>query len=163
MPENFRIRKVDHQGNERTEHDEVRGVGKAFTNWAALGGGGAYPATKLDFILPDTGGATPFGVTAVKRDATKQLASLLTIHIVNKEADNRDFIFYDGNPGGAADTFQQLITTVTVLAGSSVTLTEQQLKGYIATFDLYVDPSGNKTNGVEVSVSALIVNKEVAE
>lgn len=155
--EEIRIKVKDAQGNERTQHDEVRGVGKTFEDWDALADAAAYPATKLDFILPET---TTFGTGVLVRDKTKQFAHLQTIHINNKEADNRDFIFYDGDPGGAAGTFKQLLPTITVLAGSSLRLA---LTGYICTFDLYVGPSGTKTNGVEVSSSALIVNKEAIE
>lgn len=161
MIQYVRNREIDHQGNERTQHDEVRGIGKAFEDFAAVAGGAAYPATKLDFVLPET--ASFAAASAIVREPAKHLAHLLTIHIVNKEADNRTFVFYDGNPGGAAGTFKQLLPTITVLAGSGLRLNVTELKGYSCTFDLYVDPSGNKTNGVEVSVSALIINKEVAE
>jgi hypothetical protein len=156
--EEFRIKIKDSLGNERTQHDEVRGVGKAFEDWASLAGAAAYPATLLNFVLPDT---TTFTVaTAVLRDKTKQFARLKQVLIKNKEADNRDFVFYDGDPAGAAGTFQQLIPTITVLAGSDRII---DLEGFMCTFDLYVDPSGTKTNGVEVAVSALVINKEIIE
>ena len=159
MAEEVRNKVKDAQGNERTVHDETRGVGKAFEDWAALGGGAAYPATRLDLVLPET---TTFGAGVLVRDATKQFAHLETIWINNKEADARDFEFYDGDPGGAAGTFRKLFT-VNALATSQIRLGANLLKGYISTFDLYVDPSGSKANGLEVSVSALVINKELIE
>ena len=149
----------DGLGNEQTQHDKIRGVGKAFEDFAGVGGGAAYPATKLDFVLPET---ATFGTGAVVRESAKHFAHLRAIWLLNKEADARDFEFYDGNPGGVAGTFRKLFT-ITVSAGSSLRLGADLLEGYTLTFDLYVDPSGTKTNGLEVSVSALIINREVIE
>ncbi len=160
--EEIRLKKVDDQGNEHREHDEVRGVGKASEDWATLGGAAAYPATLLEFYLPSTGGATPFAATAVKRVVANQYAKLRGIILHNAEADARTFIFYDGDPGGAAGTFKMLFTFL-VAATTYANIGKDILDGFLCTYGLYVDPSGTKTAGLSVSVSADIINKEVTE
>ncbi len=155
----MRLRSRDSLGNEQIQHDEIRGVGKAFVDLPAVAGAPPYLPTRLDFVLP---GTTTFGTGVLVRESTRHFAHLRTIWLLNRETTARDFEFFDGNPGGAPGTFMKLFT-LNVLATSSLRLGSDVLEGYMLTFDLFVRPSGTRVNGLEVAVSALIINREVIE
>ncbi len=166
MIQEVKLKVRDGLGNERLLHDEVRGVGKAFEDFSDLAAV-AYPARALSFILPETTVFT--GVGANRRVAATQFAHLLTIHIFNRGTVSRNFEFFDGDPtptGVPAGTSRKLLPVVVVLADSSMRVGADLLKGYVCTHDLWVRPGGNKSEavglpGVEVSVSALIINRTV--
>ncbi|MBT9159928.1 MAG: hypothetical protein DDT26_01200 [Dehalococcoidia bacterium] len=167
MIQEVKLKVRDGLGNERLLHDEIRGVGKAFEDFSDLAAAAVYPARALPFILPETTVFT--GVGANRRVAATQFAHLLTIHIFNRGTVSRNFEFFDGDPtptGVLAGTSRKLLPVVVVLADSSLRVGADLLKGYICTHDLWVRPGGVKAEavnlpGVEVSVSALIINRTV--